>query len=147
VDYQVGNIGRVIVARGYDGDNVYEEIEHIAKVENIRCGAVIVVGGLRTGNVITGPTDPNAPSEPLTVAFDDAREIAGVGTLFCDGEEPKLHLHGAIGRGEVALAGCPRGGATVFCVLEIVIIEMMDIDAARELDPQVGAKVLSLLSR
>ncbi len=47
----------------------------------------------------------------------------------------------------MTLAGCPRGGATVFCVLEIVIIEMTDIDAARELDPTVGAKVLSMLTK
>ncbi len=90
MDYQVGNLGRVIVARGHDGDNVYDEIERIAAAENIRCGAVMLVGGLRSGKVITGPSDPNAPSEPLTVAFDDAREIAGVGTLFCDGDTPKL---------------------------------------------------------
>ncbi len=147
MDYQVGSMGRVIVARGHDGENVYEEIERIAKAENVRCAAVMLIGGLRTGKVITGPSDPNARSEPLTVEFDDAREIAGVGTLFCDGDEPRLHLHGAIGRGDVALAGCPRGGATVFCVLEIVIIEMMDIDAARVLDPQVGAKVLSLIGK
>ena len=38
--------------------------------------------------------------------------------------------------------GCPRGGASVFCVLEIVIIEIDDIDAARKLDPQLGLELL-----
>ncbi len=69
-----------------------------------------------------------------------------MGTLFCDGDKPTLHLHGAIGRGDETLVGCPRGGATVFCLLEVVILEIDGINAARELDPKLGIKVLQLLS-
>jgi predicted DNA-binding protein with PD1-like motif len=145
MDYRVGNIGRVIVARGFDGEDVYEGIERIARDEGIRCAAVVVVGGLRSGKVVVGPKSPTGPIEPQTVAFDDARELAGVGTVVCDESGPKLHLHGAIGRGgEDTIAGCPREGANVFCVLEAVLFEVHDVDAARKMDPELGLKLLTL---
>ncbi|MGC9454607.1 MAG: PPC domain-containing DNA-binding protein [Phycisphaerae bacterium] len=145
MNYSVGSIGRVIVARGFDGEDVYEGIEKIARDEGISCAAVVVVGGLRSGKVVVGPKSPTGPIDPQTVEFDDAREIAGVGTIFCDESGPKLHLHGAIGRGgEQTIAGCPRGGATVFCVLEVVIFEVSDVDAARRMDPELGLKLLTL---
>ena len=55
-----------------------------------------------------------------------------------------MHLHGGIGRGSEAIVGCPRGGAKVFCVLEVVIIEITDVDASRRGDPELGIKLLTL---
>ena len=146
MDYQTGKIGRVIVARGFEGEDVYEEIESIAAMESVRSAAVILIGGLRSARVVVGPKSPTGPIEPQYTEFDDAREIAGVGTIFrdCDDETPKLHLHAAIGRGDEAIAGCPRGGAKVFCVLEVVILEIEGIDAARALDPELALKLLTL---
>lgn len=144
MEYRIGNIGRVVVARGFDGEDVYEGVEKIARDEGIACAAVVVVGGLRSGKVVVGPKNPTGPIEPQTVEFDDAREIAGVGTIIPDESGPKLHLHGAIGRGGgQTIAGCPRGGATVFCVLEAVIFEVRDVDAARKMDPELGLKLLA----
>jgi len=144
MEYQVGKTGRMIIARGFEGDDVYAEIERIAAAENIRCASVIVVGGLRTGKVVVGPKDPAGPLDPIMREFADAREIAGVGTIFCDETGPKLHLHGAIGRGDEVIAGCPRGGATVFCLLEIIIIELLGVDACRAVDEDLGLKVLRI---
>ena len=145
MDYEIGRIGRVIVARGHDGEDVYAGIEGIAIAENIASAAVIAVGGLRSGKVVVGPEDPNADKlTPMMREFDDAREIVGVGTIFSDDEGPKLHLHGAMGRGDGVIAGCPRGGASVFCVLEIVIIELLDVNADRSIDPKYALKLLHL---
>ena len=147
MDYDVGRIGRVIVARGFDGEDVYECIESVAAKEDVRSAAVIVVGGLRSGKVVVGPKNVTGRPEPQYAEFDDAREIVGVGTIFPDGEDekPSLHLHAGIGRGgEEPIVGCPRGGATVFCVLEVVIIEIEGVDAARRLDPATAFKLLTL---
>ncbi len=145
MDYDVGKIGRVIVARGFDGEDVYAGIESIATKEGVASGMAIVVGGLRSGKVVVGPEDADAETlTPMMREFSDAREIAGVGTIFSDDEGPKLHLHGAIGRGEEVMAGCPRGGANVFCVLEIVIVELLGVRASRALDPQFALKLLTL---
>ena len=144
MDYQTGRLGRVIVARGFEGEEVYAQIESLAARENVRYGAVIVVGGLRRAKVVVGPKSPTGPIEPVFTEFDDAREIAGVGTIFPDESGPRLHLHGAIGRGRETITGCPRGGATVFCVLEVILFEIEGVDALREIDPDLGVTVLSL---
>lgn len=142
MEYGVGGIGRVVVARLFEGEDLYREIESIAWREDIRCASVLVVGGLRKARVVVGPKNPKGPIEPTWREFEDAREIAGVGTIFWDDKGPQMHLHGAIGRGDVTLAGCPRGGATVFCVLEVTIIEITGVDASRRPDPELGLKLL-----
>ncbi|MFB3892851.1 MAG: PPC domain-containing DNA-binding protein [Phycisphaerae bacterium] len=144
MEYQAGRPGRIIVARLHEGEELYPKIEGLARRENVQNAAVLVVGGLRKARVVVGPKDTSGPIEPVWKEFDDAREIAGVGTIFRDESGPKLHLHGAIGRGDEAIAGCPRGGATVFLVLEVVIIEIEGIDAERAIDARSGLKLLKL---
>lgn len=144
MQYEVGQIGRVIVARGFEGEDVYAEIEGLAARENVRSGMVVMIGGLRKAKVVVGPINPTGKIEPEFREFDDAREVVGVGTIFSDESGPKMHLHAGIGRGDKTIVGCPRGGATVFCVLEVIIMEITGIDAGRELDPQIGLKLLTL---
>jgi predicted DNA-binding protein with PD1-like motif len=146
MDYQIGRIGRVCVARLHDGDDVYACIEGLAAKEGLDRAVVLAVGGIRRGRVVVGPKEPTGPIEPQMEEFDDARELLGVGTLIPDEEGPKLHLHAGIGRGgEQTLVGCPRGGASAFCVLEVVLIELEGIDAVRAVDPELGLKLLSFL--
>ena len=143
MDYQVGKIGRVVVARGFEGEDVYARIEALAARENIDSALVVVIGGLRSARVVVGPKSPTGKIEPNYTEFDDARELVGAGTIFRDGGEASLHLHAGIGRGREALVGCPRGGAKVFCVLEVVIIEIDGSDACRRLDAELGLKLLA----
>ncbi|MGA2265514.1 MAG: DUF296 domain-containing protein [Phycisphaerae bacterium] len=142
MEYQVGRIGRVIVARAFEGEDLYGQVQAIAAKENLRSAAVLAVGGLRRAKVVVGPKDPHGPIEPQFRQFDDAREIVGVGTIFPDETGPVLHFHAGIGRGAEAIVGCPRGGASVFCVLELILIEIEGIDARRLLDEQLGLKLL-----
>ena len=144
MEYEVGRIGRVIVARGFEGEDVYKEIESLASKEGVRSATVLLIGGLRRAKVVVGPKDPHGPIKPQFKEFDDAREILGVGTIFSDADGPKMHLHAGIGRGDEAIIGCPRGGANVFCVLEVIITEIEGTDAARVLDDQLGLKLLRL---
>jgi len=146
MEYEIGKVGRIIVARGFDGEDVYKNIEAIAVKEGVNSAAVMVLGGLRRAKVVCGPKDPAGPLEAIWEQFDDAREIAGVGTIFCDDDQPRLHLHGAIGRGKSAIAGCPRGGANVFMLLEVVIIEIEGLSARRALDGDTGLKILKLFA-
>ncbi len=144
MEYQTGKIGRVLVARLFDGEDVYGQIEGLAAKEKISAATVLMVGGLKSAKVVVGPKSPTGRIEPMYRSFDDAREIAAVGTIFPDESGPKLHLHAAIGRGDEVLAGCPRGGASVFCVLEATIFEILGVDARRVMDEQLGLKLLRL---
>lgn len=147
MEYTKGSLGRVFVARLNDGESIYDAVEEIARRESITSAAVYAVGGMRTGKVVTGPEKPTGKIVPHFEEFDDARELVGFGTVFQQEGKPSLHFHGGIGRGASALVGCPRAGMSVFLLLEVVIIEIIGLQAQRELDPEQGMHLLKIIGR
>lgn len=143
--YTQGTLGRVFVAKLDDGDAIYDSILEIANNESIKSGFVMAVGGIRSGKVVTGPEDPNTEVVPIVTDFNDARELVGFGTIFPAEGKPTLHMHAGIGNHEHVMIGCPRIAANVYLVLEVVIVEMLGIDATREFDPKWAVHVLSLI--
>jgi uncharacterized protein len=144
MEYGVGQIGRVVVARLFEGEDVYESIEQIARWENVRCAAVLLTGGFRKADVVVGPKQETPKIEACFRAFDGPGETLGVGTLYWDDAAPKLHLHAGIGKGDLAMVGCPRGGAKTFLILEVTIIEITGIDATRAFDDETGWNLLRI---
>jgi uncharacterized protein len=144
MEYGIGRTARVAVARLFEGEDLYESVEQIARRENIHCAAVLVTGGFRKASVVVGPKKEKPRIEADFRPFDGPGEVLGVGTLYWDGAAPKLHVHTAIGKGGNNLVGCPRGGAKTFLILEVTIIEIAGIDAARRLDPQTGWNLLRI---
>ncbi|HUV05564.1 MAG TPA: DUF296 domain-containing protein [Armatimonadota bacterium] len=142
--YTQGSLGRVFVARLHDGESIYSAVEEIASREGIESAAVLAVGGIRSGKVVTGPESRTGKLVPHLEEFDDARELVGVGTLFQQDGKPSLHFHAGIGRGRESLVGCPRVGMSVYLVLELVIIELVGVHARRELDPDFGVHLLAI---
>jgi len=147
MEYAEGKIGRVIAARLFEGENLYECIESIAEKEKIKCAAVLITGGIRKADVVVGPKTEIPKIEPNFVNFTGPGETLGVGTIYCDENKPKLHLHAGIGRENTHIVGCPRGGASVFLILEVTIIEITGINAGRQTDPQTGLKLLRIKSK
>lgn len=145
MEYRVGQLGRAVVVRLNDGDDIYASVHEVARREAIRSAIVLAVGGVRRAKVVVGPKSPTGPIEPAFREFDDAREAVGVGTLFWDDDGPQMHLHMGLGRGDQTMVGCPRGGADAFCVLEIVIVEINGIDAVRTADPETAFKLLTFI--
>ena len=143
--YTKGKLGRVFVARLEDGESVYGCVEEIAAKEKIDCAAVLAVGGMRRGKIVTGPESTTGKLVPHVEEFDDARELVGVGTLFPQEGKPSLHFHAGVGRGDAALVGCPRVEMAVYLLLEVVIIELLDVDAAREMDAETGVHLLKVV--
>jgi len=142
--YQEGSYGRVFLLRFDDRDDLLGEIRGLAAAENIRAATVMLLGGMRTAGVVSGPRQPVVPPDPMWVSFSDGREVIGFGTLFRKGEEPVIHLHGAIGRGSDALVGCIRKDATAYLVIEAVVAEITGIDARKTLDERTGLVMLEL---
>jgi uncharacterized protein len=131
MEYAVGKTGRVIVARLFEGEPLAASIEEIARKEKVQCAAVLITGGIRKADVVVGPLEEKPKIVPNFRNFEGPGESLGVGTLYCDENGPKLHIHAAIGKGDSVIAGCPRGGASVFLVLEVTIIEILGVDARR----------------
>lgn len=142
MEYSIGKAGRIIGARLFEGEDLYESIEEIAKKEGIKSAAVLITGGFRKANVVVGPKTEKPRIVGNFKDFDGPGEVLGVGTIYCDDEGPKLHIHTAIGKGDQTIVGCPRGGAKTFLVLEVTIIEIEGLKAGRKPDKDKGLNLL-----
>lgn len=142
MEYAVGTTGRIIAARLFEGEDLYESIEQIASKENIKSAAVLITGGFRKANVVIGPKQETPKIIGNFKDFAGPGEVLGVGTIYCDDNRPKLHIHTAIGKTGETIVGCPRGGAKTFLVLEITIIEITGLRASRKHDEKTGLNLL-----
>ncbi|HET6516486.1 MAG TPA: DUF296 domain-containing protein [Thermodesulfovibrionales bacterium] len=142
--YQVGQIGRVIVSRFEDKEDVLGNIITIVKKENIRAAAFYLVGGMREGKIVVGPENEELPPVPVWRELGESHEIVGFGTVFYQGEEPKVHFHGAFGKRDSIKVGCLREKSETFLVLEALIMEINGVTAVREFDPLSGLTLLKL---
>ena len=142
MEYRVGTAGRVIVARFGDGEDLLVGLAEIARAEQIKAAAFSVVGGMKGGYYVVGPEWDEMPPRPVWRQLIDNHEAFGFGTIFWQEDQPKVHFHGAYGRGDTVRAGCMREANEVFLVLEVVITELLGVGAVRELDPASGFALL-----
>jgi uncharacterized protein len=142
--YQVGETGRVVVARFEDDDDILENLADIVRKEEIRTAIVYLVGGIKDGRIVVGPEKDELPPVPVWRDLKESYETVGIGTIFWYGDEPRIHFHGAYGKRDTVRAGCLRESAHTFIVMEAVILEVKGIDAVRDLDPLSGMVLLKL---
>lgn len=142
--YQVGKLGRVVVAKFEDQDDVLENLRSITKKEGISAAAFYLVGGMREGKIVVGPERDELPPTPVWRELGESHEVVGFGTIFYQDNEPKVHLHAAFGKKDSVKVGCLRENSRTFLVLEVVILELCGIHAVREFDPVSGLSLLKL---
>lgn len=144
MEYQVGRVGRIIVSRFEDKEDVINNLIEIVKKENVKNAVFFLIGGLKKGRVVVGPERDELPPKPIWNDIDESHELLGIGTIFYQDEDPKVHFHGAFGKREKVKVGCLRGISATFLVIESVMIEIDGINARRELDPISGLTLLKL---
>ncbi len=142
--YQVGKPGRIIVARFEDKEDVLGNLANIAKKEKIKAGVFYIVGGMREGRIVVGPEKDKIPPKPVWKQLGESHEVVGLGTIFWEKKNPKIHFHGAFGKKDMVKMGCLREKSETFLVLEAIIIEIKGIKAKREFDPVSGLTLLKL---
>jgi hypothetical protein len=144
MEYRTGKVSRVITARLFEGEELYQCLESLAEKENIKTAAVLITGGFRDADVVAGPKQEKPEIVGDKVKFEGPGEVLGVGTIYPDEEDnsPKLHIHTAAGKGGENIVGCPRGGARIFLTLEVTILEFEGISAARKFNKENGLKLL-----
>jgi len=142
--YQIGKTGRVVMARFEDREELLENINTIARKEEIRSAVFCLLGGIRQGRVVVGPEKDELPPMPVWRDLKESHEVLGIGTIFWDESGPKIHFHGAFGKKDMVKVGCLREIAETFLVLEAVIIEIEGINAQRKFDPASGLTLLEL---
>jgi predicted DNA-binding protein with PD1-like motif len=145
MEYRVGTVERAIVARFSDGDDLIKGLTDIARTEDIRSGIFHVIGGLRKGRFVAGPEKEKLPPVPVWGRLEKSHEILGIGTIFWEDDEPKIHLHGAFGKRDSVKVGCLRKDPETFLIIEAVIFELKGIDARRVEDPDLGFPLLKFM--
>ncbi len=142
--YRVGQVGRVVVMRLEDGDDAIASISNMVKAEGIRSAVFYLLGGIKDARVVVGPEKEEMPPVPVWREIGESHEIIGIGTVFYQDGEPKVHLHAALGKRDIVKVGCVRERLGTFLVLEVVVLELSGIDAVREFDPATGLSLLRL---
>jgi len=142
--YQSGKVGRIILARFEDGEDILGNIGQIARKENIRSAVVYLIGGIKRGKVVVGPEKEELPPKPIWREIHESHEVMGIGTIFCQDNEPKIHFHGGFGKRDAVHVGCLRETSETFLVLEVIILEIEGIDAERAFDETSGLTLLKL---
>ncbi len=142
--YSQGSYGRVFLVKFDDKDNLLESLKNIAIKERIKAATIMLLGGMRSAGIVTGPRTAVIPPEPMWLDVSDGREVIGIGTLFWKGDEPAIHLHAAMGREKETFTGCVRKDSSVYLVAEAVIAEIAGINARRILDEKSGVVMLDL---
>lgn len=142
--YQVGTVGKVIVAKLEDSEEVLENMISLVKKEGIGAAAFFLMGGMCTGRVVVGPERDEIPPVPVWWEFGESHEIVGFGTIFYQNNEPKVHFHSAFGKHDSVKVGCLREKTKAFIVIEAVLIELCGINAERVFDSISGLSVLEL---
>ena len=95
--------------------------------------------------LVVGPDKEELPPNPVWRTLTESHEAAAIGTIFWEGSQPKIHIHGSYGKRDMVAVGCLRDQANTFLVMEAVIIEITGVKAVRELDPQSNMVLLKLL--
>jgi len=142
--YQAGRICRVIVACFEDGEDVLEGLAAIVKKEGLGAAVFYLVGGIREAKIVVGPERDEMPPSPVWRELGGSHEAVGFGTIFYEGDQPKIHFHGAFGKRDSVTVGCMREKSETFLVLEAVIFELSGINAVREFDPVSGLVLLKI---
>lgn len=145
MQYSEGQIGRVFAIRLEHGERMPEALEQLAAEKAVQSGLAIMVGGADEGSrFVVGPEDGHTmPPKPMVSTLSGVHEVAAVGTLFPDDQgQPRLHMHAAFGRGSQTQSGCIREGIVSWQVLEILLVEVSGLEAARVLDAETGFSLL-----
>jgi uncharacterized protein len=141
-----GKLSRVFVIRLEDGDKIPDCIESFAEKKGISAGQAILVGGVGSGQVVSGPRySDRMPPDAMLLPVDGVHEVMGVGVLAPDQDgKPILHVHGALGRSGQTLMGCLRPGVNTWLVGEVILYEITGINAKRVMDKKSGFSLLEI---
>jgi len=145
MQFSEGQLGRTFALRLEDGEPMPQTLEDFLADRGITHGLAFMVGGADDGSkLVVGPEEGRAlPVNPMVTALVGVHEILGVGTIFPDETgRPVLHMHGACGRQESTITGCIRAGIQAWHILEIVVLEITGLQAARLPDAQTGFHLL-----
>jgi predicted DNA-binding protein with PD1-like motif len=145
MQFTEGSIGRIFALRLEHGERMPDALETFAAEHGVHSGFALMVGGVDDASrIVVGPEDGTVlPPVPMVLALAGVHEVAAVGLIFPDEHgRPMLHMHAAFGRGDGARSGCIRAGIVTWRVLEVILLEVTGLSAARLPDEATGFTLL-----
>ena len=147
MEYSVGKIGRTFLIKFSQDDEFTNEIEQLCVKEGVGNAIFFIIGGINNADIVSGPMNESLPPIPILSTINKKSEILGIGTVFPSDNQPKIHLHAAVSKGDAIKVGCIRGEAKTFLVSEVVMLELIGIDAKRVRDEESGFNLLKIFPR
>ena len=142
--YTRGTLGRIFLLK-FENDEIFiDKLSGFVKKERIKAAAIIFIGALRKGLLVTGPKKPVIPPEPNQINFKNGWEVMGIGTVFVNALGPQIHIHSSMGKKNRVLTGCVRGKSKVFLVVEAVVFELKGVKANKTIDLKTGLNLLNI---
>lgn len=132
MEYRSGSMNRVFVVRFDQDDDFLEGLREVVNKEEIKNAWFHCIGGLAEADVVIGPKEPTMPPEPIWEKVDSPRELLGTGSIYLDEhDEPKIHLHTALGDHGRSMTVCTRKGTKAYLIIEVYILEITGFTASR----------------
>jgi predicted DNA-binding protein with PD1-like motif len=141
MQYTEGKLGRVFYLRVDHGEDLLSSLQDFVIEKNISVGFIHLLGALREGSIVTGPKEPVLPPNPLYESYEGCWEVFGFATITPGKEQPHIHIHASVGKGNNALTGCLREKATTYIIVEAVIIEIAGVEISCQRDPTTGLEL------
>ena len=99
MEYQERTIKRIFSIQFSGGDRIIECLEKLSQEKKIRTGAIILLGALSNGNLVSGFRKySRTPMDFSPMSFSQTQEVVGVGSITWVNEKPEVHLHAGLGR-------------------------------------------------
>ncbi len=141
--YDQANLGRTFILKFSHGEDFLTELKNFVKDKQIKAGTIQLLGALAKAGVVVGPKKDELPVTPIEKKIDHAHEIVGIGTIFCEESEPKIHIHTATGHDKDVMVTCIRKETEVFIVIEAIVQEYTHTSAKRKPDKKTGMSLLT----
>lgn len=136
-------MGRSFILKFDHGDDFLEELKSFIKEKGIYAGTIQFIGALKKAGVVVGPEKDELPPTPIWQKIEKAHEVAGIGTIFWEKDEPKVHIHASAGHNKDTIVACIRKETQVFIVIEAILQEYKNTSAKRQPDNETGMSLLT----
>jgi len=143
MEYEQVKLGRIFILKFSHGEDFLTELKNFVKEKGIKAGTIQLLGALKRAGVVVGPKIDELPVTPIEKRIDHTHEIVGIGTIFWESDEPKIHIHTAAGHDKDVLVTCIRKDTEVFIVIEAIVQEYTHTTAKRQLDEKIRMSLLT----
>ncbi len=136
------NVDRVVVGRIMPGEDVKEAVTALVKEKNIKSGLINIIGAL--GKFTVGYFDLETKEYNFKTYEEDVELVSCMGNIAYKDDEPIIHLHLIVARGDYSLLGGHLGQPSIISVTGEVYIYETDHTLERAHVPSFNLDLLDL---